>query len=200
MAKALLGTKIGMTSIILPDGGTKAVTLIQATPNTVTRLKTADSDGYQAVQLAAGTAKAMAKPQAGQLAKLKLQPRRLAEFRLASDLAVGDTIEVGAFAEGDTVKVTGISKGKGFAGTIKRHNFHRGPKTHGSRNYRKPGSIGSMYPQKIFKGKKMAGRLGGTTVSVRNLKVALVDSQQHVIGLLGAVPGPRRGAVKIEAL
>lgn len=201
MVKALIGTKIGMASIMLEDGATKAVTLIQATPNTVTQVKTTDSDGYQAVQLGQGEVKSLAKPRAGQVKDLKIKPKRLAEFRVDSDnLKPGDLIEVAAFNEGDAVKVTAISKGKGFAGTIKRHNFHRGPKTHGSRNYRRPGSIGSMYPQKIFKGKKMAGRMGHSQTTVRNLKVALIDPQQHLIGIFGAVPGPRRGTVRIEAV
>lgn len=196
MAKALIGTKIGMTSIMLDNGDTQAVTLVQATPNKVTAIKTPESDGYDAVQLGHGTAKHPAKPQTTG----KETAKTLAEFKGQSELKTGDTVDVTTFVTGDKVKVTGISRGKGFAGTIKRHNFHRGPKTHGSRNYRRPGSIGSMYPQKVFKGKKMAGQLGNRQVSVRNLKVAMIDSDKHVIGLSGAVPGPRRGTVKIEAL
>jgi large subunit ribosomal protein L3 len=124
------------------------------------------------------------------------------EYRIteeeANELTIGDTLTADSFSIGDSVNVTSTSKGKGFAGTIKRHNFHRGRKTHGGRSYRRPGSIGSMYPQKIFKGKKMAGRMGHDQVTVRNLKVALIDTELNVIGVTGAVPGPRKGIVMIK--
>lgn len=200
MAKVLIGVKVGMTNMIDSQGAVKAVTLIQAAPNTVSSIKTTDEDGYEAIQLAHGEDTSANKAQIGQFKQLKLKPANLAEFRVEHELGVGDTIDVSAFEEGDNIKATAISRGKGFAGTIKRHNFHRGPKTHGSRNYRKPGSIGSMYPQKIFKGKKMAGRMGGTTVTVRNLRVALVDKENDLIGIAGAVPGPKKGIVKLEAI
>ena len=200
MAKVLIGVKVGMTNIISNDGTAKAVTLIKASQNTVTDVKTMDRDGYESIQLSQGQDKHISKPQAGHVKSLKLSPKRVAEFRVEHELKTGDIVDVATFEEGDVVKVTGISKGKGFSGTIKRHNFHRGPKTHGSRNYRKPGSIGSMYPQKVFKGKKMAGRMGAEQVTVRNLKVALIDAENEVIGISGAVPGPRRGTIKIEAI
>lgn len=130
-----------------------------------------------------------------------MQPKVAREFRIeeiSEDLAVGTTLTAEVFSIGDEVDVTGISKGKGWAGTIKRHNFHRGRKTHGGQSYRRPGSIGSMYPQHILKGKKMAGQMGAERVTVKNLKVALVDSDLGVIGVTGAVPGPRRSIVTIK--
>jgi large subunit ribosomal protein L3 len=117
---------------------------------------------------------------------------------LPEDLSVGTTVTADVFSVGDTVHVTGLSKGKGWAGTIKRHNFHRGRKTHGGGSYRRPGSIGSMYPQKVFKGKKMAGQMGHEQVTVRNLKVALVDQAQNIIGVTGAVPGPRKSVILVR--
>ena len=128
-------------------------------------------------------------------------PKYIREFRvdeLPADLKVGDTIDVSQFELGDVVSATGTSKGKGWAGTIKRHNFHRGRKTHGGGSYRRPGSIGSMYPQRIFRGKKMAGQMGHEQVSVKNLKIALVDTELNVIGVTGAVPGPRKGIVLVQ--
>jgi large subunit ribosomal protein L3 len=117
---------------------------------------------------------------------------------LPEELKVGEKISADLFSEGDIVSATGTSKGKGFAGTIKRHNFHRGRKTHGGRSYRRPGSIGSMYPQKIFKGKRMAGQMGAEKVTVKNLKIALVDNEHSVIGVFGAVPGPRKSLVILK--
>lgn len=196
--KALIGTKLGMTSVIAEDGKVTAVTLIQAGPMSVVRTKTVETDGYDAVILGYSQAK---KPAKAQLAKAKSAPKVIKEFRGHEDApAVGESFDVSTFAVGDAVKVTAKTKGKGFAGTIKRHNFNTGPKTHGSDNYRKPGSIGSMYPQKVFKGKKMAGQMGATQASVRNLKVAFVDPEKHLIALSGAVPGPRRGVVSVEGI
>ncbi len=173
--KALLGTKLGMTQLFAQDGSVMRVTLIQAGPCTVTQVKTLESDGYNAVQLGFGEAKRQAKPQAGHLKAAGSNARTLREFRVAAvnpnhprvkdltaaadaalELTVGQKLDVSTFEVGDNIEVTGISKGKGFAGTIKRHNFSRGPKTHGSHNYRAPGSIGSGYPEHVFKGMKMA--------------------------------------------
>lgn len=198
--KALVGTKLGMTSVIGEDGSVNAVTVVQAGPMSVTQIRTEEKDGYSAVQLGYLPTK-LGKAQAGHQKAAKVELKHLKEFQAdGAEINVGQQFDVGVFSEGELVKVTGTAKGKGFAGTIKRHNFHRGPKTHGSSNYRKPGSIGSMYPQKIFKGKRMAGRMGGHKVSVRNLKVAFVDPQQHLIGLVGAVPGPRKSVLSIEGL
>lgn len=200
--KALLGTKIGMTQIIGDDGVAVPVTLIQAGPMTVTQVKTVETDGYTAVQMGYGEGKNLSKAEAGHSAKAKVTPKALQEFRideLPADLKVGDKLTVTNFALGDTVAVTGTSKGKGFAGTIKRHNFNRQPVSHGGKgDTRKVGSIGSMYPQRIFKGKRMAGRMGGDTVTVKNLKVAYINEVDNLIGVKGAIPGPKRGLVVLK--
>jgi large subunit ribosomal protein L3 len=197
--KALLGTKIGMTQIISEDGRAVPVTLIQAGPVTVTQVKTVETDGYNAVQVAYGEGKNLSKAVAGHTKSAKVSPKYIREFRIEStDLQVGDQIDVSAFTLGDIVDATGTSKGKGFAGTVKRHNFNTSKSTHGGNgNVRKPGSIGSMYPQKVFKGKRMAGRMGHERVTVKNLEVAYVDPTNNLIGLKGAVPGPRKGLVVI---
>lgn len=199
--KTLLGTKIGMTQILGEDGVMIPVTLIQAGPCTVTQVKAADSDGYTAVQLGYGEGKNLSKAVAGHVKKSGVAPKVIQEVRvseLPAELKVGDAFDVTIFEIGDTVDVTGTSKGKGFAGTIKRHNFNRQRKTHGGKgNTRKPGSIGSMYPQKIFKGKTMAGHMGNEQVTVKNLVVAYVDKEDNLLGVKGAVPGPRRGVVTI---
>ncbi len=199
--KALLGTKIGMTQIISEDGRAVPVTLIQAGPVTVTQVKTVETDGYTAVQVAFGEGKNLSKAVAGHTKPAQVTPKHIREFRveeLPEGLKVGDAIDVSQFALGDMVDATGTSKGKGFAGTVKRHNFNTSKKTHGGNgNVRKPGSIGSMYPQKVFKGKRMAGRMGHDRVTVKNLEVAYVDTVNNLIGLKGAVPGPRKGLIII---
>ena len=199
--KALLGTKIGMTQIISKDGAAIPVTLIQAGPVTVTQVKTVEHDGYNAVQVAYGEGKNLSKAVAGHTKPAQVTPKHIREFRvdeLPADLKVGDKIDVSQFVLGDIVDATGTSKGKGFAGTVKRHNFNTSKKTHGGNgNVRKPGSIGSMYPQKVFKGKRMAGRMGHDRVTVKNLEVAYVDTVNNLIGLKGAVPGPRKGLIVI---
>jgi large subunit ribosomal protein L3 len=199
--KALLGTKIGMTQIISEDGRAVPVTLIQAGPVTVTQVKSVEQDGYNAVQVAYGEGKNLSKAVAGHTKTAGVTPKHIREFRvdeLPEDLKVGDVIDVTKFELGDLVEATGTSKGKGFAGTVKRHNFNTSKKTHGGNgNVRKPGSIGSMYPQKVFKGKRMAGRMGHDRVTVKNLEVAYVDAASHLIGLKGAVPGPKKGLIVI---
>jgi large subunit ribosomal protein L3 len=199
--KALLGTKIGMTQIISDDGAAVPVTLIQAGPVTVTQVKSVETDGYNAVQVAYGEGKNLSKAVAGHVKPAKVSPKHIREFRveeLPEDMKVGDTIDVTAFELGDHVDATGTSKGKGFAGNVKRHNFNTSKSTHGGNGYvRKPGSIGSMYPQKVFKGKRMAGRMGAERVTVKNLEVAYVDATNNLIGLKGAVPGPRKGLIII---
>jgi large subunit ribosomal protein L3 len=199
--KALITRKVGMTSIITDDGAMTPVTLLSASPNVVTQVKTVDIDGYQAIQLGFETSKKLGKSQLGHFAKSKSTPKIVKEIRLDadSDLEVGSAINADLFAPGDIVHVTGTSKGKGFSGTIKRHNFHRQRKTHGGKgNTRQPGSIGSMYPQKVLKGMKMAGHLGNETVTVQNLRVALVDVELGIIGIVGAVPGPRKSIVIVK--
>jgi len=203
--KALITRKVGMTSTISEDGVVQAVTLLSASPCVITQVKTADPDGYTAVQIGFEEAKKqnVSKPLEGHFKKagIKIMPKIIREFRvdeISEDLKVGETINPEVFSVGDEVDVTGTSKGKGWAGTIKRHNFHRGRKTHGGGSYRRPGSIGSMYPQKIFKGKKMAGQMGDEQVTVKNLKIAFVDTELGVIGVTGAVPGPRKGIVILK--
>ena len=199
--KALLGTKIGMTQILAEDGTAIPVTLIQAGPVTVTQVKTVETDGYNAVQVAYGEGKNLSKAVAGHVKSSKTSPKYIREFRVdeIGDLKVGDAIDVNAFSLGDYVAATGTSKGKGFAGTVKRHNFNTSKKTHGGNgNVRRVGSIGSMYPQKVFKGKKMPGRMGHDQVTVKNLEVAYVDASNNLIGLKGAVPGPRKGLVIVN--
>lgn len=199
--KALITRKVGMTSTIADDGVVQAVTLLSASPCVITQVKTTEQDGYQAVQLGFEDGKNIAKAQAGHFKAAGTSPKIVREVRvdeLTEDLKVGETLTPEVFSVGDEINVTGTSKGKGWAGTIKRHNFHRGRKTHGGRSYRRPGSIGSMYPQKIFKGKKMAGHMGAEQVTVKNLKVVLVDTEHNIIGVTGAVPGPRKGIVIIK--
>jgi large subunit ribosomal protein L3 len=201
--KALITRKVGMTSTIAEDGTVQAVTLLSASPCVITQVKTDETDGYTAVQIGFEEAKEnnVAKAQKGHFKAAGMLPKIIREFRVpevTEDLKVGEKISPEVFSVGDEIDVTGTSKGKGWAGTIKRHNFHRGRKTHGGRSYRRVGSIGSMYPQKIFKGKKMAGQMGDEQVTVKNLKVALVDTENNIIGVTGAVPGPRKGIVIIK--
>lgn len=202
--KALLGTKIGMTQLISEDGKAVPVTIIKAGPVTVTQVKTVETDGYNAVQVGFELGKNLSKAVAGHLKAANVTPKYIREFRVtdtSEELTVGNTIDVTAFELGDVVDATGTSKGKGFAGTIKRHNFERHKKSHGGKgNVRKPGSIGSMYPQKVFKGKRMAGRMGHDTVTVKNLVVSYIDVENNLIGLKGAIPGPKRGLIVINAL
>jgi large subunit ribosomal protein L3 len=198
--KALITRKVGMTSTIADDGVVTAVTLLSASPCVITQVKTDETDGYVAIQLGAEEAK-LGKAQAGHTKAAGVQAKIMREFRMpeiTEELKVGEKISADVFEVGDTVDVTGTSKGKGWAGTIKRHNFHRGRKTHGGRSYRRPGSIGSMYPQHIFKGTKMAGQMGHEQVTVKNLKIALVDVENSIIGVTGAVPGPRKGVIILK--
>ncbi|MDQ3123148.1 MAG: 50S ribosomal protein L3 [bacterium] len=202
--KALITRKVGMTSLITDDGVVTAVTLLSASPCVVTQVKTADIDGYQAVQIGTESAKKAHKAQVGHTAKAKLAPskivREIRTSELPEDLSVGTELKADVFNVGDEVQVTGTSKGKGFAGTIKRHNFKRGRKTHGGRNYRRPGSIGSMYPQRIFKGKRMAGQMGVDQVTVKGLRIALVDADNNLIAVTGAVPGPKKSIVVLKGV
>jgi large subunit ribosomal protein L3 len=188
----LIGRKVGMTQVFQPNGTMVAVSVVEVTPNTVTRLRTDERDGYTAVQLGAGERRRLTKPLAGQLKDLP-RVRSIREFRLdsADDYEIGQRIAVGdVFAEGDLVDVTGVSKGKGFAGTVKRHHFSRGPKTHGSDNYRKPGSIGpGTTPGRVYKGLKMGGHMGHERVTMKKLRVIRVDAERNLILVKGSVPG-----------
>lgn len=199
--KALITRKVGMTSTISEDGVVQAVTLLSVADHTVLHHKTHDKDGYTAVQLGAETAKKLSKSVAGHVKNAKVMPKIIREIRMneiPEELTVGSKISADVFSVGDDVQVTGLTKGKGWAGTIRRHNFHRGRKTHGGGSYRRPGSIGSMYPQRIFKGTRMAGHLGHEQITVKGLKVALIDTELGVIGVTGAVPGPKKGILILK--
>ena len=191
--QVILGTKIGMTQIISKDGVVTPVTILQAGPVTVTQIKTVETDGYNAVQVGYGQGRNLSKSVAGHAKKAgeNINPKVLKEFRV-------DVIPEGTKL-GDKVTVTGTSKGKGYAGTVKRWNFNESRNTHGFKgDIRKVGSIGSMYPQKVWKGKKMPGRMGHDTVTVKNLVVAYIDAANNLIGLKGAVPGPKKSIVTVE--
>lgn len=201
--KSLITRKIGMTSTISEDGVVKAVTLLGVNEHTVLQNKTVEKDGYNAVQVGTEESEKLSKSIIGHVKKSKVLPKIIREMRFNDqevDLSVGDKFNTDVFSVGDKIDVTATNKGKGWAGTIKRHNFHRGRKTHGGRSYRRPGSIGSMYPQHIFKGKKMAGQMGHVQVTVKNLEVALIDNENKVIGVYGAVPGPRKGIVLVKGV
>jgi large subunit ribosomal protein L3 len=200
----LIGRKLGMTRIFGDDGTVVPVSVIEATPNSVTRLRTPEQDGYAALQLGAGVARRLTKPVAGQfkdLDKDKQMPARVREFRVDSTegYEVGQVLDVSLFEAGELVDVTGVSKGHGFTGTIARHNFKRGPKTHGSNNYRQPGSIGAgTTPGRVFKGTKMGGHMGDDQVTVKKLKVVKVDTERNLILVKGAVPGARNALLLVR--
>jgi large subunit ribosomal protein L3 len=210
--KAVIAKKVGMTQIFDANGVRSGVTVLEVGPCVVTALKTIETDGYNAVQIGYGEAKKLSKTQAGQVKKSGAKSKLLKEVRTsevvevqegedqAPALKIGDTLGADLFEAGEKVVVTGVSKGKGFAGTIKRHNFHRGPKTHGSHNYRAPGSIGAGYPQHVFKGIKMAGQMGHEQVTIKNQKIAMVDVENNLIAVVGSVPGPRRGIEMIKGM
>lgn len=192
MSIGLIGRKVGMTQVFQPDGTMVGVSVVVVTPNTVTRLRTVERDGYTAVQLGAGERKKLTKPLAGQLKDLP-RVKTIREFRLdsADEYSVGQQLTVGEiFAAGDIVDITGVSKGQGFAGTVKRHNFSRGPKTHGSDNYRRPGSIGpGTTPGRVYRGLKMGGHMGHERVTIKKLRVVRVDPERNLILVKGTVPG-----------
>ena len=201
--KGILGRKLGMTQVFDPEtGGVTPVTVVEAGPCPVVQVKTSETDGYDAVQLAFEPVadRKISKGERGHLAKADVAAHRhLVEFRGTSELVVGETVTVEAFEPGEQVKVAGVSVGKGFQGTIKRHNFARGPVSHGSHNVRKPGSIGaSATPSRVFKGMKMAGRMGGERVTQTGLVVHEVDAERNLLLLKGSIPGPKSGLVEIR--
>jgi large subunit ribosomal protein L3 len=199
--KAILGKKLGMTQVFDAETGqVTPVTVIEAGPCPIVRVKTVESDGYEAGQLAfdAVAERKVTKARRGQLGDAGPH-RKLVEFRGTTELPAGERITVETFEPGDRIKVSGIGIGKGFAGTIKRHNFHRGPVSHGSHNIRKPGSIGaSATPSRVFRGMKMAGRMGGKRVTQVGLTVHDIDPQRNLLLVKGAVPGPKNGYVEVR--
>ena len=198
----LIGTKLGMTQLIGEDGVVTPVTVIEAGPCTVTQVKSIENDGYNAVQLGYGQGKNLSNAVTGHVKAAGVTPKVLREVRVdeLGQEKIGDVVNVDIFVLGEAVDVQGTSKGKGWAGAIKRHNFHRQPKTHGGKgDTRKVGSIGSMYPQRVWKGHPMAGRMGGKTTTIKNLTVAYIDASKNLIGVKGAVPGPKKGIVIISA-
>jgi large subunit ribosomal protein L3 len=201
--KGIIGRKIGMTQIFDAESGALTpATVIQAGPCPVVLVRTIDADGYDAVQLAFEPVpeRKLTKPENGHLSKAGVSPHRhLAEIRGAHELVPGETVTVESFEPGDKVKVSGISMGKGFQGTIKRHNFSRGPVTHGSHNVRKPGSVGaSATPSRVFKGVRMAGQMGARRVTQRRLTVVETDTERNVLIVRGAIPGPKNGIVVVR--
>jgi large subunit ribosomal protein L3 len=204
VSEGLIGRKLGMMRVFGDDGSVVPVSVIEATPSSITRLRTPEQDGYAALQLGHGTARRLTKPVAGQFAHLDAElqkPLTVREFRVASTegYEVGQRLDVSLFAPGDLVDVTGVSKGHGFTGTIARHNFKRGPKTHGSTNYRAPGSIGAgTTPGRVFKGTPMGGHMGDERVTVKRLSVVRVDAERNLILVRGAVPGARNGLLLVQ--
>jgi len=201
---AILGKKIGMTQLFTEEGESVPVTVIEAAPNRVTAVRTAAEDGYDAIQLGADEVaeRKLTKGELGHLAKTGAQPlRRLVEIRdYDGEAEIGGEVTVGEFEAGQRVKVSAVAVGKGFQGTVKRHNFGRGPVSHGSHNVRAPGSIGaSADPARVFKGQKMPGRMGGKRVTQRGLEVVRVDAERNLLLLRGSVPGPRNGAVEVRS-
>ncbi|MEA2303438.1 MAG: large subunit ribosomal protein [Solirubrobacteraceae bacterium] len=200
---AILAKKLGMTQVFLEDGRVERVTVLEAGPCPVTAIRAGDRDGYNAVQLAFGVAKEkhLTKAELGHLKKADAGPHRhLVEFRdEAGELQVGETVTVEAFEAGQRVKISGTSKGKGFQGTIKRHNFASGPKSHGSHNKRAPGSIGaSAWPARVMKGIRGPGQMGNKRVTQKGLEIVQLDPQQNLMLVRGSVPGPRNGVVEVR--
>ena len=205
MSIGLIGRKVGMTQVFQDDGTMVAVSVLAIEPNTVTRLRTSERDGYTAVQLGTEPSKKLSKPEAGQLKTLPKAAQGLAtlrEFRVddIGSYEVGQTVALGdLFAVGDEVDVTGVSKGKGFAGHIKRHNFHRGPKTHGSDHHREPGSIGpGTTPGRVYRGMKMAGHLGDETVTIKKVRVVRTDPERNLLLVAGSLPGARGSLILVK--
>ena len=202
--KGLIGKKIGMTQIFTEEGLVIPVTVVEAGPNFVTQIKTTENDGYTAIQVGFEDKKTkrVIKPVEGHFEKSGVTPKRIVQEFVVDDAAaysLGQEIKADIFTEGEKVDIQGTSKGKGTQGPIKRHNQSRGPETHGSKYHRGPGSIGAAsYPARVFKGMKMAGRMGNEKVTVQNLEVVRVDSERNLLLIKGAVPGPKRGIITIK--
>ncbi len=207
MAKAILGRKLGMTQIFTEEGQVVPVTVVESGSNVVVQNKTVENDGYNAIQIGFGAIKdsKVTKPMKGHFAKAGVAPvKYIREMRLenASEYNVGDSISVDIFSAGELVDVTGTSKGKGFAGSIKRHNFARGPMGHGSKSHREPGSTGAMisgHGGRVLKGKKLPGHMGSEKVTVQRLTVVRVDADRSLLLIKGAIPGPKKGLVIVKS-
>lgn len=204
MAKGILGRKIGMTQIFTEEGKLIPVTVVKATPNVVLQVKTNETDGYEAVQVGFEDKreKLANKPEMGHVKKAETAPKRfIREFRRlnVAEYQVGQEIKVDTFAEGDIVDVTGKTKGKGFQGVIKRHGQSRGPMAHGSRYHRRPGSMGGIQANRVYKGKKLPGQMGGKIVTVQNLEIVKVDPERHVLLIKGNVPGAKKSLVTVRS-
>lgn len=203
MAKGILGRKIGMTQIFAENGELIPVTVIEAAPNVVLQKKTIETDGYEAVQLGFEDKreKLANKPEKGHFAKANSAPKRfIREFNGVNvdEYEVGQEVKVDIFAEGDLVDVSGVSKGKGFQGVIKRHGQSRGPMTHGSRFHRRPGSMGAVDAARVFKQKLLPGRMGGERITIQNLPIVKVDAERNLILVKGNVPGPKKAMLEIK--
>lgn len=194
--KAILGRKLGMTRIFTVAGTVVPVTLIEAKPNIVSKVNSKAKENVDSIQIAIPQEIKINKPQAGHLKKVNIKSRILREFGITAK-NLGDQVDLSQFTVGEKVAVSATSKGRGFAGTVKRHHFHTGPKTHGSNNYRQPGSIGAQQPQRVVKGRRMAGHLGFDQVTTKNLEIIQIDLEHSIIFLRGAVPGPTKAIVSI---
>jgi len=197
----LIGRKVGMTQVFQDDGTMVAVSVLAIEPNTVTKLRTPERDGYTAVQIGTEVSKKLNKPETGQLKDLP-KVATIREFRVDSvdDVTVGQVFSIGdLFEAGDLVDVTGVSKGKGFAGVIKRHNFHRGPQTHGSDHHRAPGSIGpGTTPGRVYRGLKMSGHMGSERVTIKKVRVVRTDPDRNLLLVKGSLPGARGGLITVK--
>ncbi|MFA1739801.1 50S ribosomal protein L3 [Lysinibacillus fusiformis] len=203
MAKGILGRKIGMTQVFAENGDLIPVTVIEATPNVVLQKKTVETDGYEAIQVGFEDkrVKLSNKPQQGHVAKANTAPKRfIREFRNVNmeEYEVGQEVKVEIFAEGDVIDVTGVTKGKGFQGVIKRHGQSRGPMAHGSRYHRRPGSMGPVAPNRVFKQKKLPGQMGGNVVTIQNLEIVKVDTDRNLLLVKGNVPGSKKALVTVK--
>ena len=203
MAKGILGRKIGMTQVFAENGDLIPVTVIEATPNVVLQKKTVETDGYEAIQVGFEDkrVKLSNKPEQGHVAKANTAPKRfIREFRNVNvgEYEVGQEVKVEIFAEGDVIDVTGVTKGKGFQGVIKRHGQSRGPMAHGSRYHRRPGSMGPVAPNRVFKQKKLPGQMGGNVVTIQNLEIVKVDAERNLLLVKGNVPGSKKALVTVK--
>ncbi|ARF14508.1 MULTISPECIES: 50S ribosomal protein L3 [Sporosarcina] len=204
MTKGILGRKVGMTQVFAENGDLIPVTVIEAAPNVVLQKKTIETDGYESIQLGFDDKreKLSNKPEQGHVAKANTAPKRFIREVRGADVSayeVGQEVKVDTFAEGEVVDITGVSKGKGFQGVIKRHGYSRGPMTHGSRFHRAPGSLGAVDAQRVFKGKKLPGRTGGKTVTIQNVEIVRVDAERNLLLVKGNVPGARKSLVQVKS-